>query len=235
MITKLVSLINAIVNVDQKMGFKRFVKYFLIGVILFFIFNYKAVIKDCIELVAEISTSIHDEKMLLRDQLLSELGPILTDFRSNVKADRILYFEYHNSKENLVGIPFKYLELVRQHQSYSIPPARESEYKNINTGAITSLYEDIKLGSIAYCKGPGDQKFHAKYPGVFDVFNLRDGANSYVFISIPGINTPIGMIVLEWLNENPALDNAEIMNEINHVSSHNYIPRINALILSKKR
>lgn len=232
MINKIVSLIDAVVNVDQKLGFKKFFRYFSIGLLVFVIFNYKTIVKDVVELVTEISETIHAEKMQLRDELLSELGPILTDFRSTVRADRVLYFEYHNSKENLIGIPFKYLELVRQNQSYSIQPAREDLYRNINTGSITSLYEDIKLGSLVYCSGPEDISFHTKYPGVYDIFNTRDGAKRFIFLSIPGINTPVGMIVLEWMNN----DSADMdLDELTHISSHNYIPRINALILSKRR
>lgn len=232
MIRRIVELINAIVDVDQKIGLYKLVKYFFLGLVIFVIFNYKSIIKDSIELVSEIENLIHIEKMRLRDELLTELGPILTDFRSNVKADRILYFEYHNSKENLIGIPFKYLELVRQNTSYGIRPARELEYKNINTGSITNLYEDIKLGEPAYCSSPEDEVFHINYPGVFDMFNSRDGSNRFMFLSIPGIDTPVGLIVLEWMD---AGERQLDLEEIKQVASNNYIPRINALILSKVR
>lgn len=225
------AVLDSIKYLDKTIGLKSLYRYLLIFVIIGAIFNYKTILKDCIELITEIEKSIHSDKMQLRDELLSELGPILTDFRSNVRADRILYFEYHNSKENLIGIPFKYLELVRQNQSFSVQPAREDLYQNINTGSITNLYEDIKLGNLVICNGPDDLNFHTKYPGIYDMFNSRDGARKFVFISIPGINTPVGMIVLEWMNESTIeLD----IQEISHSALHNYIPRINALILSKK-
>ena len=224
------AVLDSIKYLDKTIGFKSFCRYLLIFVIIGAIFNYKTILKDCIELVTEIEKSIHSDKMKLRDELLSELGPILTDFRSNVRADRILYFEYHNSKENLIGIPFKYLELVRQNQSYSVQPAREDLYQNINTGSITNLYEDIKLGNIVACYGPDDVNFFTKYPGIFEMFNTRDGAKKFVFISIPGINTPVGMIVLEWMNDTTDID----LQELSHSALHNYIPRINALILSKR-
>ena len=232
MIKRWIELINAVIDIDQKVGFSKLVQYFFLGLTIFFFVNHKSLVKDGVELVSETQKRIHGEKMKLRDELLFELGPILTDFRSNVKADRILYFEYHNSKENLIGIPFKYLELVRQNQSYGIRPVQEERYKNINTGSITNLYEDIKLGAIAYCSGPEDERFRINYPGVFDIFNSRDGAERFVFLSIPGIDTPIGLIVLEWINEGSIdID----LNEMKQVASHNYIPRINALILSKTR
>ena len=111
------ALLEPIVYIEKNLGLKALCKYLAIGGIIFLLFNGKTVVRDCIEMITEIKNSIHTEKMKLRDELLAELGPILADFRSNVRADRILYFEYHNSKENLIGIPFKYLELVRQNQS----------------------------------------------------------------------------------------------------------------------
>lgn len=231
MLEKLIETLKSIVFLDQNLGFKKIVKYLSIIVLITMLFNYKTILRDCIELVSEISESIHSDKMKLRDELLSELGPILTDFRSSVRADRILYFEYHNSKENLIGIPFKYLELVRQSQSYSVQPAREDLYQNMNTGMITNLYEDIKLGNLVYCSGQDDVDFHSKYPGIYNIFNIRDGAKRFIFISIPGINTPVGLVVLEWMDETSVEVN---LDEITKVAAYNYIPRINALILSKR-
>ena len=230
MIEKLKGLVD-IAQSLKSFSFKDIFKIAIVCVFALTILNYKSIIRDCIELFTEIEKSIHEDKMVKRDELLAELGPILTDFRSNVRADRILYFEYHNSKENLVGIPFKYLELVKQNQSYGVQPAREDHYGSINSGAITNLYEDIKYGKLVYCSGPEDDNFHIKYSGVYNLFNIRDGAKRFAFISIPGINTPVGMIVLEWIENSPIEPDLE---EISHSALHNYIPRINALILSKR-
>ena len=229
---KIKELTDAIINVDERIGFRRFVKYILLGLGIVMIFNYKTILRDVVEIVIEIERDIHSDKMKLRDELLAELGPILADFRSNVKADRILYFEYHNSKENLVGIPFKYVELVQQNSGYGVRSASENRYSGINAGAISDLYEDIKLGKIVYCSGPYDDLFNSRYPGVFDMFYSRDGGRRFVFISIPGIDTPIGMIVLEWMTES-SMEFDKI--EISEAATHNYIPRINALILSKRK
>ena len=173
----MIEKVKGLVDIAQSLkslSFKDILKVAVLCIIVTAIWNYKSIIRDCIEIVTEIKGTIHNDKMTKRDELLAELGPILTDFRSNVRADRILYFEYHNSKENLVGIPFKYLELVKQNQSYGVQPAREDLYGSINSGAITNLYEEIKYGKLVYCKGPEDNEFHIKYPGVYTLFNIRD-------------------------------------------------------------
>lgn len=69
-----------------------------------------------------------------------------------------------------------------------------------------------------------------KYPGIYELVNSRDCSKRQIFISIPGINQPIGLIILEWINESNIELNVE---EIKKTATYNYIPRINALILSK--
>lgn len=223
-------IFDAVINVDKNLGFKKFVKYLVVIVLVLVAINYKTVIRDIIEITTEISDGIHSDRMELRDQLLAELKPMLVDMRSSLGADRILYFEYHNSKENLLSIPFKYMELVQYDKAFAIPSVNESEYKNINTGLITDLYQDIKLGGIAYCSGPQDTMFMEKYRGIWDLINSRDGSNRHVYISVPGIEQPVGLIILEWMDES----NIEIdIDKIMKAATHNYIPRINAMILSK--
>lgn len=232
MLNNLKDIINVIVNLDERLGFKKIVKYALTGLAILAIINYKTIIRDCIEIITEISDDIHNEKMELRSQLLGELRTLLIEFRSDTRADRILYLEYHNSKENLVGIPFKYIELVLQNYKHGTSPVVETEFKDINAGVITDIYEDIKFGNIVACNGPKDSIFLNKYPGMYEFLNSRDGSKRHVYISIPGIDQPVGIIILEWINES---DKNLHIEEITRTATQNYIPRINALILSKRR
>ena len=221
---------DTVINIDKNLGFKKFVKYLISIIIILTVVNYKTVIRDIIEITTEISSNIHNDQMELRDQLLAELKPMIVEMRSSLGADRILYFEYHNSKENLISIPFKYIELVQYDKAFAIPSIDETQFKDINTGLITDLYQDIKFGGIVCCEGPNDTIFMEKYPGIYDIMNTRDNSVRHAYISIPGIEQPIGLIVLEWMNEsNIPLD----IDKITKTATHNYIPRINAMILSK--
>ena len=166
--------------------------------------------------------------MQLRDELLRDLQPMLNEIRANVKADRLLYFEYHNSKENLVGIPFKYADLVLQGTRYNVAPAPEGLYKDINTGTITPLYEKLKHDIVS----SDDTLFCYTYPGTYELFNGNDGSEKQVFVSIPGVDQPIGMLVFEWIDEDQVIDKKKIEYIL---GSHggNYLSRINGLIMSK--
>lgn len=220
---------NSIEKIEKKIGFWKFVKYLLLFAVVFLTINYETTIRAVVNVINNVSNDIHSEKMQLRDQLLSELYPILVSFRASCDADRVLYFEYHNSKENLVGIPFKYIELILQDAKYGVPMVSEAKYRDINTGIITTLYEKVKHGEIAYSTGPEDQYFNERFPGVYEFFNGKDNSKKMIFISIPGITQPLGLVMLEWMETEKDI-NIDLVIEN---ARKNYIPRINGSILSK--
>lgn len=231
LLDKLKDITDAIIRLDEKIGFRRILSYVVLILILFCVFNFKSIVKGSIELVRDLDEEIHTEKMEKRDQLLQELSPILLEFRSSVGADRILYFEYHNSKENLVGIPFKYIDLVLQNTKYSTPCAPASIFKDINVGLITQLYEKIKSGTIVFCEGIDDSVFKELYPGTFELFQIESRDLQQAYISIPGVSQPVGMIVLEWDGEN-GMDKELVEKAANGCNS--FVSRINGLIMSKR-
>jgi len=235
MFNRIKDIVQIIIELDESIGFKKVVKYVLFGLFILGIFNIKTVTKTCIEFISDLSEEIHNEKMAKRDELLFELQPILRSFMNErgINADRILYFEYHNSKENLVGIPFKYVDLVLQVSSYGVPSVKESDFKDINVGMISTLYEDIKFGETVHYRGMNDSIFLNKYHGVYDIFE-KDQSSEKLFISIPGITQPIGLIVLEWFSRGNEESEEGRINvcTVNDVADK-YIPRINALIMSK--
>jgi len=228
-LNKLNEISEFFIRMDQKIGFKKIVRYVFLILIVLGIVNFKTVVKEIVEVVSEITEEQHNEKMQLRDELLRDLRPMLNEIRAHTSADRVLYFEYHNSKENLVGIPFKYADLVLQASSYDVTTVPENLYKDINTGTITSLYEELKHNTIS----SDDSMFRYKFPGTYELFNGSDGSEKQVFVSIPGVDQPIGMLVFEWVDENVDID----IKRIEYIlggHGENYLSRINGLIMSKQ-
>lgn len=228
-LNKLNEISEFFIRMDQKIGFKKIVRYVFLTLLVLGIVNFKTVVREVVEVVSEITEEQHNEKMKLRDELLRDLQPMLSEIRAQTRADRVLYLEYHNSKENLVGIPFKYADLVLQASSYNVTTVPENLYKDINTGAITSLYEELKHNIIS----SDDSMFCYKFPGTYELFNGNDGSEKQVFVSIPGVDQPIGMLVFEWVDEDVDID----IKRIEYIlGGHggNYLSRINGLIMSKQ-
>ena len=159
---------------------------------------------------------------------MTELNPLLVELRSGTGASRVLYFEYHNSTENFVGIPFKFANLVLSNQIYGCPSYDISKYKDINSGLISGIYDELKKNNIIINRGiDSTNEFYSKHPEIHDFFSSQDGSKQQVFINLPGVNSPVGIIVLEWMDEKQKSkeDWEDIRDKIN-----SEIIRINALI-----
>ena len=230
-------LSESLVRLDERIGFKRLFSYLLIILLIIGLFNFKTIVKETIELYNEVSDQIHDEKMVKRDEILADLNDILKEYRAHVGADRVLYFEYHNSKENLAGIPFKYIDLVMQDRAYWASGIPIDMYRDINIGAITTLYEDLKTSIVIFCvDNEGDSikgnawkqmpvdEFQELYPGAYDIFQ-SDGQKQQVYISIPGPKQPIGLMIFEWLSPDAKIDRGRVI-EVTAA----FVPRITGLM-----
>ena len=220
---------KTLIDLDKKIGFGGILKYTLLGLFVIGLFNFKSLVKTGIELVTDLQDEIHREKIEKRDELMEEMLPLLTEFRGFCEADRVLYFEYHNSKENLVGIPFKYLDLMLECYRYGAPHIPSGLFRDITSGNIVELYEDIKMGKVVCWNGNDDYEFQRKYPGVYSLFrDADDSLGQKMFLSIPGYRQPIGLIVIEWSNYDEKRDIEKYIE-----SSKVFLPRITALINSK--
>ncbi|MCF0116094.1 MAG: hypothetical protein HUJ56_12160 [Erysipelotrichaceae bacterium] len=158
---------------------------------------------------------------------MAEIKPLLIELRSKVGASRILYFEYHNSTENFVGIPFKFIHLVYYSQEYNCPGFNLDKYKDVNSELVSGIYRALKKDGIIINKDE-DPGFYSKYPGMHEFFSSTpEYTTQQAYVNIPGISFPIGMIVLEWIDKDPLSD-----DQWDKIDSHisDELPRINAVI-----
>lgn len=227
---KLKTLLTLFSEIDKKLGYKKFKQYMTLIIILLVIMNYKLIVKDIVTFFISVEQEVHAEKMEAREELNGELKPILVNFRAVLGAERILYYEYHNTKENVLGLPFKYFELVLQDSEYGTPevtPANPQD-RSISTGYITGLYSKMQLGGAIICYGENDLGFRRSFPGVYELFHQNHSAEAFAFVSVPGIKNPVGFVVIEWMDPKDVPSKTRIETTIKE-----HLPRMNALVVSK--
>lgn len=227
-LSKFKELSDALIALDQKLGFKKFARYVLFVILIICLCNIRTIFRETVEIGITIAEEIHNEKMKLRDEYMTDLTPLLTEFRAEMNADRILYLEYHNSEENLDGIPFKFFDLMKCSSHYGVPEVPGIAYKDIGASMYTELFDTIVKGEVVTCSGEYDISFRKKYPGVYELFNGTDHSRQFVIFSVPGIRRPIGFIVLEWMS-----DEEKVI--IDYSSIRTFLPRINAISSEKLR
>lgn len=222
------TIVDSVVELHKKVGLKNVLKYLVIILFVIGLFNFRIIATTTIEFFDSISKSIHDDKMAKRDELIFELSPLLSELRAITTADRLLYIEYHNSKENLVGIPFKYLDLVLSSKKYGVAEFDFKKYHELNAGILSPIFPELRKSGYIINKGELDSSFRQKYHEVSDFIYAQDESVQQIYLNLPGVNTPIGIIILEWVSEENKKDWEEIIN-----ISREYVTRINGLILSK--
>ncbi len=215
-------LANSLIALEKNLGFRMFVKYTLYLLLIVVVLNYRAVVREAVEFVTEINSEIHTEKMKLQDNYYRDLSPLLAEFRATVGADRVMYFEFHNSVETLDGLPFKFFDLIKCVPRYGIPEIHGEVYKNVNAAMYSELFFDVNNGKVLTCKGFYDKNFRSKYQGFYELVSESDHSEQQVIFSVPGIRRPIGFIILEWIEHNDsAMVDSKVIN--------NFLPRINAI------
>lgn len=220
------TIFSLISDTYKKLGIGWTMFILLLTFLIIGILKFDSIVMTGIEVYDKVRIEKHEADMRSRDELNTELHALLREYRAETHSDRLLYFEYHNSKENLVGIPFKYVDLVLSERAYGISGVSSTRYKDINAGLITDLYEDlVKKGFII---NDDNLIFLNHYSGISDFLGSEDGTSSQFYVNIPGISNPIGFIILEWVNDSEPRD----WDHIKKVSEK-YIPRINALIINK--
>lgn len=227
---KVKSFVDSLLKLHRTLGYKGIIKYALIGLGIYALINFRLVVSNVIEVIDEISQTMHEHQINKRDELVFELSPLLSEFRAITGADRVLYIEYHNSKENLVGIPFKYLDLVLTNKKYGVPEFDIKNYHELNAGVLAPIYMKLRKEGYVINRGSEDVEFIQSCHEVSDFVHAQDGSVQQVYLNLPGINTPIGLIILEWISEDPNRDWDSISD-----TSRNYVTRINGLVLSKSR
>lgn len=226
---KLKDLVDAAIKVEEKLGIRKAISYVFLGLLIYGVINFKAIVIDGIEIIQELTEEIHNQKMDKRDDFVASMNEVLIDLRHQTGADRVLYFEWHNTKENSVGVPFRYFDLVLQTEGYNIPKCLD--YKDIPAGWIVELYEMIKHGNTTIlCDS--QNKLDQLYP-ISQVFYSQDGSRYQMFIGINYMSKdkiqPVGFLAIEWMDSERGIDvNLEEVDEI--LTESKTASRINTLI-----
>lgn len=186
---------DTLVRVDERLGLKKLIKYLIVlGISLLLIpvlADPRGAIKGTVEFFLELTAEIDRDKQIQRDEVIKNLVPLLKELRAETGADRAIYFEYHNSIENEAGVPFKYADLVQQSPKMGLAPLPPLD--NVNASRFAELY--LELIEQGYVVNPGDSSFYYRYPGVQEIAGK---SVMQVYCNIPGIQLPLGLIVLEW-------------------------------------
>ena len=78
--------------IEEKLGLLKFVQYSLFILVMYVAFNFSSIIENVMKMQTELAKKEHEKRLLMRDDLMTELNPLLVELRSGTGASRVLYF-----------------------------------------------------------------------------------------------------------------------------------------------
>ena len=164
----------------------------------------------------------HSELAARRIEIGPKIDSELKSLLINLDADRAAILEMHNGTNNASGLPFIYADMAYEQISPKVGYAQD-EFKNFNLAKLpfVSLHykEKIWIGTTDEIEHD-DAYFAAKLRVVSAEFG--------VFVTIEGINGPIGFLTLHYNSATNHPSKSKIIAEVNHSSQiiSNYLSGI---------
>lgn len=188
-------IINKIVELYEKYGFKKIFKAILcavaIGYICFFALNPTYFLDRW----NEKQTEKHTKEITQRFELTNNINNEIERIKDKLGADRVFVIEFHNSVKSIEGFPFAFGSMNFETCQDSVMYVSD-EYTNFNLSKykmISYIYNNsVFFGSVDEVK-PIDNRLYLKF--------LSNDAKEIGLITIEGTKNPIGILGITYTSE----------------------------------
>lgn len=190
--TEIFALFNKIV---EQYGQTAALSTLIVTVIVYGVYlllkNYSSLIKTYLENKLEDKNKEHATAALHRKNIAPKIRSELLDLAQEIKADRVLVFEFSNGSSNLVGLPFLYMTATYE----VITPGTatvSTQYQRVNTAIVAEFLEVLESKGYFYTKNIDEIK--EAFPVTYNLMKPNN-THSALFYSLYGLNDTIGFIV----------------------------------------
>lgn len=192
---KLGELLKTFGEIEKSLGFRKVLMYTAYILAIIAIFNWKSIVSEVMDYMALVQMERHDKDIETRENISKDIHPYLIELRAKTGADRVMLYEFHNSKTNLIGIPFKYIGMTSHAEPYGVQVRVRAE--DINAEIISPFIRELKVEMF---KKVDNMEEFARYDStVPEVLNNPEAiAACYQYMIVLG--KPLGILVMEWHN-----------------------------------
>lgn len=196
-------------DADEKFGFRKILLYTTYVLVVIALLNWESILVRINDSLRRIEDERHAKNLAIREKISLEIHPCLVELRARTDADRVMLFEFHNSINNLIGIPFKYISMTDHAEPYGA--IFTPKYNDVNSEVIGSFIRDLKVNM--WEKMDDLEMLKKSDSSVLDVLNNKEAvAACYQYISVFG--RPIAILVLEWHSRSNAPASASSWNSV---------------------
>lgn len=153
--------------------------------------NYSSLIKTYLENKLADKQKEHATAALHRKNIAPKIRSELLYLAQEIKADRVLVFEFSNGSSNLVGLPFLYMTATYE----VITPGTatvSTQYQRVNTAIVAEFLEALESKGYFYARNIDEIK--ETFPVAYNLMK-PNGVHSALFYTLYGVDDTIGFIV----------------------------------------
>jgi hypothetical protein len=146
----------------------------------------------------------HKKALAYRRNITPEVREELADLAKKLHVDRTMLLEYSNGSQNLVGLPFLFLNATSEFVKPGVCSV-SSKYQRTNTSIFASVIEDMERLGYLFVENVEDIK--EKYPILYGMMK-SDKVSSIILYPLYGMDNSIGFIEImdkETINKNEAV------------------------------
>ena len=158
----------------------------------------------------------HDEAFSYRMDVSNEINDYIKEINDTYRANRTLLLEFHNSKENLNGLPFAWYDISFERQSRDTM-ALQSKGKNIQIQNIVFIINDINHApnNIVHYSANDMEHIYEKSSVLYAQLKEID-AKDLIFSGLYNKNNKlIGILCIEYNDRHPYIEQNIDYNDIN--------------------
>ena len=159
--------------------------------------NYSSIVLKFLETRWKEKEDRHTFAAKHRKNITPKVRAELSELAQEIKADRVLVFEFSNGSSNLVGLPFLYMSATCEVVTHNTPSV-SSQYQKINTAIVAEFLERLDEKGYYYVKDIEECKVNCP---VLYSFMKPNGVHSALFYSLYGVDDTIGFVVATTVNE----------------------------------
>lgn len=154
--------------------------------------NYSSLIKTFFENRIKEEGKAHIKATLHRKNITPKVRQILSELAEEVKADRVVLFEFSNGSSNLIGLPFLYLSATAEVVKSGILPI-SNQYQKLNVSIIAEFLEKLETKGYFYAKDINE--ISTEFPMLYNMMYVNN-VKSALFYTIIGVDDTIGFLLV---------------------------------------
>lgn len=159
--------------------------------------NYSSIITSYLEKRWSDKDKKHTEAAIHRKTITPKIRTELLELAQEIKADRVLVFEFSNGSSNLVGLPFLYMSATCEVITPGTTPV-SAQYQKLNTAILAEFLEKLEDRGYFYVENIEECK--DTFPVLYN-FMKPNGVHSALFYSLYGVDNTIGFIVATTIKD----------------------------------